>query len=200
MTDQATLEAASLDESSYRLPKTVVPERYELTLAPDLAAFTYTGEERVSVQVHAPVREIVLNAVDLEIGEAHLANQAGTRLDGTVTLEPENERARIALAGTAEPGAWTLHLTFSGILNDKLHGFYRSTYRDDAGNEHVIATTQMEATDARRAFPCWDEPEMKAVFSVTLVVDEGLMAVSNGQQVSETPLGTARRPSPSPTR
>ncbi|MDP8921886.1 MAG: M1 family metallopeptidase [Chloroflexota bacterium] len=193
MTDQATLEAVPLDESSYRLPKTVVPERYELTLAPDLGAFTYTGEERVAIQVREPVQEIVLNALDLDIREAYLANNAGVRLDGAVTLEPENERARIALAGRAEPGAWTLHLSFSGILNDKLHGFYRSTYRDENGNEHVIATTQMEATDARRAFPCWDEPEFKAVFAVTLVVDEDLMAISNAREISSTPVGDGKK-------
>ena len=57
------------------------------------------------------------------------------------------------------------------MLNDKLRGFYRSTYRDDDGAEHVIATTQMQSTDCRRVFPCWDEPDFKAVFAVTLVVD-----------------------------
>ena len=77
-------------------------------------------------------------------------------------------------------GPATLHLAFTGILNDKLHGFYRSTFTDDDGVEHVIATTQFEATDARRAFPCWDEPDLKAVFEVTLVVDDGLAAYSNG--------------------
>ena len=72
---------------------------------------------------------------------------------------------------------------FSGILNDKLRGFYRSTFTDDDGNEQVIATTQFEATDARRAFPCWDEPDFKAVFGVTLVVPTDLLAVSNGAEI-----------------
>ena len=63
-------------------------------------------------------------------------------------------------------------LRFRGILNDKLRGFYRSTFTDDDGVERVIATTQFEATDARRAFPCWDEPDFKARFAITLVVDE----------------------------
>ena len=74
-------------------------------------------------------------------------------------------------------------ISFTGILNDKLRGFYRSTYRDDAGTEHVIATTQMQATDCRRAFPCWDEPDFKAVFGITLVIDPALLAVSNGPEV-----------------
>ena len=91
------------------------------------------------------------------------------------------------------PGPATLHLAFTGILNDKLHGFYRSTFTDDAGVEHVIATTQMESTDARRAFPCWDEPELKATFEITLVVDDALAAYSNGPVVEETPEAGGKR-------
>ena len=193
MPESATAQAALPDESSYRLPKTVLPERYELTLAPDLAAFTYTGEERVTLQISEPVSEILLNAAEgLEIHEATLTNAAGDSLTGTVTLDPDEERAKIGLSGTAAPGSWTLDLKFNGILNDKLAGFYRSTYTDADGVQQVIATTQMEAVDARKAFPCWDEPEMKAVFSVTLVVDEGLMAVSNGAEVSRTPAGNGK--------
>ena len=117
------------------------PGQLELTLAPDLSAFTYTGEERVTVRVSEPVGEILLNAhEDIEIQEAVLTNAAGDRLTGTVTNVPEEERARIALSGTAAPGAWTLDLTFTGILNDKLAGFYRSTYTDADGNPANGAT------------------------------------------------------------
>ena len=193
MPDQATEAAPVPDERSYRLPKTVTPERYELSLAPDLAAFTYSGEEHVSLSITEATSQILINVVDLDIQSAALSNASGASLTGTVTMIPEEERASIALSGEAAPGAWTLDLRFSGILNDKLHGFYRSTYTDANGEQQVIATTQMEAVDARRAFPCWDEPEMKAVFSVTLVVDEGLMAVSNGQQIAETPLGNGKK-------
>src|SRR5205807_590012 len=83
------------------------------------------------------------------------------------------------------PGAWTLRLRFRGILNDKLRGFYRSTYKDAAGASKVLAATQFEATDARRAFPCWDEPAFKAVFATTLVIDPALTAVSNTAVASE---------------
>ena len=96
MPDQATAQAAAPDESSYRLPKTVVPERYELTLAPDLQAFTYTGEERVALTISEPTNEILLNALDLDIHEATLTSASGERLTGTVTMLPEDERARIA--------------------------------------------------------------------------------------------------------
>ncbi len=86
-----------------------------------------------------------------------------------------------------------MHLRFRGVLNDKLRGFYRSTFKDGDGAEQVIATTQMEPVDARRAFPCWDEPDKKAVFAVTLVVAEDLLALSNGAQVSEEATGDGRR-------
>ena len=66
-------------------------------------------------------------------------------------------------------GDLRIEITFTGILNDRLRGFYRSTFTDDAGNQRVIATSQMQSTDCRAAFPCFDEPDFKAVFAVTLV-------------------------------
>ena len=174
-------------ESEYRLPRTVIPLHYELTLAPDLQAFTFEGVETVTIEIHESVREIVLNAAELEISSVSLRS-GDLSIDGTVTLDEQTERATIALASTAEPGEWQLTLAFTGILNDKLAGFYRSTFKDGEGNERVIATTQFESTDARRAFPCWDEPDFKAVFGVTLVVDEGLTAISNGPVERDTPL------------
>jgi puromycin-sensitive aminopeptidase len=181
------------DPVTYRLPRTVEPERYELTLTPDLDAAAFAGEAKVQVRVNEPITEIVLNAVELDIHSAELVGGAGSRLSGRVTLDDSEERAIISLDGTARPGPWVLHLTFTGILNDKLHGFYRSTFKDEDGNERVIATTQFEATDARRAFPCWDEPDFKASFAVTLIVDDALTAVSNGAVVDEQDLGDGKR-------
>jgi puromycin-sensitive aminopeptidase len=181
------------DAVTYRLPRTVEPERYELTLTPDLDAATFAGEVRVTVRVNEPVTEVVLNAVDLEIHSVELVGEDGTLLSGEVSIDEAEERAIIGLGGTADPGAWQLHLTFTGNLNDKLAGFYRSTFKDEDGNERVIATTQFEATDARRAFPCWDEPDFKASFAVTLIVDSALTALSNGAAVEELDLGNGKR-------
>src|SRR5262249_11223327 len=89
------------------------------------------------------------------------------------------------LGGPAARGRWRLRLTFRGTLNDKLRGFYRSVYKDPSGVSRTMAATQFEATDARRAFPCWDEPSFKAVFAVTLAIDPALTAVSNTAIVSE---------------
>jgi puromycin-sensitive aminopeptidase len=176
----------------YRLPSNVTPDRYDLRLTPDLSAFTFAGEERVAVQLHRATAEVVLNALELEI-DSVVAECAGKSLAGRVEFEVARERAHLHFDETLGVGAWTLVIKFRGVLNDKLHGFYRSQYTDKAGKTVTIATTQFEATDARRAFPCWDEPALKAVFKVTLVVDENLTALSNAGIASERPIGGGKK-------
>jgi puromycin-sensitive aminopeptidase len=184
---------AQLPESErYRLPRTAVPSRYELELEPDLAGATFAGTCATTVEVTETTDVVVQNAAELVVSEAWLA-PAGTagdqgRIDATrIELDEELERLSLHFAEAARPGAWVLHTVFTGILNDKLRGFYRSTFTDADGNEEVIATTQMEATDARRAFPCWDEPDLKAVFAITMVIDPDDFVVSNAAEISRAP-------------
>ncbi|MGD9998437.1 MAG: M1 family metallopeptidase [Ilumatobacteraceae bacterium] len=165
-----------MTDDRYRLPRTVVPSRYTLTLEPDLGSASFTGTAHIDVDVREPVTEIVLNAIELGIDSV--------AVDGTAAeyhLDDDTERLHVHVA----PGQGEHQLTigFTGTLNDKLRGWYRSTYRDADGVEHVIATSQMQATDCRRAFPCWDEPDFKAVFDITLVIEPHLLAVSNGAEV-----------------
>ncbi len=193
MTEQPAIgDGVNDDEARYRLPRTVIPHRYDLVLEPDLDAVAFSGSEAVVVEIVEPVDEIVLNAADLEVGPGRLEGPAGTLEVSTIRQDPETERVHLFLSGTAEPGEWTLHLDFRGTLSDQLQGFYRSTFVDDAGVTRTIATTQFESTDARRAFPCWDEPDLKAVFGVTLVAAEGLLAISNGPEVGREPTGDGR--------
>ena len=183
-----------MPEKSHRLPTTVTPERYEIRLTPDLTTWTFSGEEKVSIQVHEAVREIVLNAAELEFHSVSLKLQNGTVLQGRSQLDSENEQAKLSFAEAVPVGRCELQISFSGILNDKLHGFYRSTYKDSNGREKPLASTQFESTDARRAFPCWDEPACKAVFQVTLIVDEKLTAICNTRLLRETLLpGTGKK-------
>jgi puromycin-sensitive aminopeptidase len=170
----------------YRLPRHVMPTRYDLRLEPDLAAFTFAGNETVTVTVTEPTAELLLNAVELEITEAQIAQDSGPALAGRIEPDERAERCRLTFPQAIPPGVWKLRLAFKGTLNDKLRGFYRSTYQDQAGRTKPLAATQFEATDARRAFPCWDEPDFKAVFSTTLVIDPALTAVSNARVLSET--------------
>jgi puromycin-sensitive aminopeptidase len=183
------------DTSAYKLPTNVRPSRYEIKLTPDLQNFTFVGEESIDIAVREATNEILLNAVELEVQSA-VAKKDGTstEYDAQVTMEEANERVVLRFSHNLEPGKWTLQLNFTGILNDKLNGFYRSSYKDSQGDTKIIATTQFEATDARKAFPCWDEPEHKAVFGITLVVDNNLTAISNAGIKSEEPVaGTSKK-------
>jgi puromycin-sensitive aminopeptidase len=137
------------------------------------------------VTVTEPTSEIWLNAAELTISEVTITRDGGPLHRGTASLDEEHERACLRFAETIAPGSWRLRLIFRGTLNDKLRGFYRSTYKDASGATRTLAATQFEATDARRAFPCWDEPAFKAVFAATLAIDPALTAVSNTAPVSE---------------
>jgi puromycin-sensitive aminopeptidase len=165
----------------------VLPLRYTLELEPDLAAARFTGHVEIDVDVKEPVEEIVLNAAELEIDGVEVESGG----DVPVEFETDDAAERLILhpAAPVDPGRATIRITFRGILNDQLRGFYRSTFTDDDGREQVIATTQFQAADARRAFPCWDEPDFKSVFAVSLVVDPEMLAVSNGPEVDRTPTG-----------
>ena len=169
----------------HRLPRAVTPQSYTLRLSPDLRTATFNGSVSIDVTVHSSVECIVMNAKELTITSVHV--------DGTEagwSLHEASERLIIDIS--CDAGNSTIDINFAGVLNDKLRGFYRSTYVDDKGEEQVIATTQMQSTDCRRAFPCFDEPDFKAVFRVALEVDEGLLAISNGREISRTSLSSGR--------
>ena len=170
----------------YRLPRTAISSRYDIRLEPDLTTLTFRGQQTVALDVTESISEVVLNAIELAIDSASLENDRGETIRATATMEEASERCRLALASPAARGRWRLRLAFRGTLNDKLRGFYRSVYKDPSGVSRTMAATQFEATDARRAFPCWDEPSFKAVFAVTLAIDPALTAVSNTAIVSET--------------
>ena len=173
----------------YRLPRSVVPSRYDIRLEPDLTTLTFRGEETIAVSVAEPVSEIVLNAVELAVDEAVVVDARGAEQRASVSLDETAERCRLAFTASVAPGAGRLRIRFRGTLNDKLRGFYRSVYKDPGGVTRTMAATQFEATDARRAFPCWDEPAFKAVFSVTLAIDPALTAVSNTRILAKTTEG-----------
>jgi puromycin-sensitive aminopeptidase len=184
--DDMTAETGVQTNDPYRLPRHIVPHRYELRLEPDLASATFAGRETIDLTIHQPTSTILMNALDLAISSAVIDGPGTQPLAGAIELDASTQRCRLSFPRSLAPGAWRLHLTFNGTLNDQLRGFYRSTYQDQAGVTHTLAATQFEATDARRAFPCWDEPDFKAVFATTLVVDHALTAVSNTRIAAES--------------
>ena len=180
-----TMPSTNVHHDPYRLPRHVIPTHYDLRIEPDLSSHSFVGHEVATLTVTEPTAEIILNAVELDISSATLSGVAGTSHAGTVFLDHDLQRCRISFPSLISPGEWTLNLAFRGTLNDKLRGFYRSSYKDEQGVSHHLAATQFEATDARRAFPCWDEPHFKAVFAVTLVIDPALTAISNSRVVDD---------------
>ena len=181
------------DGSGFRLPRNVVPSRYDITIETDLDGSRFRGEEDVAVTVHEATSTIVLNAKELEISDVRVSSADGAAVDVTgVEVDGEAERVTIALAEPLRPGSAVVHLAFAAPLNQRLVGYYRSTYTDEQGVERTIATSHFEATDARRAFPCWDEPDLKAVYGMTLVVKDGITALSNGPEVGRERLDDGR--------
>ena len=168
------------------LPANVKPNKYRLTLQPDLNTFTFKGEQTVDIEIVEPTARIVLNAAELEITGVTLQRNGSETSTHSVSLDADTETVTLDFGRTLSPGRAQLEMEFTGILNDRLVGFYRSEYQDAEGQTRHLATTQFEATDARRAFPCWDEPAQKAVFDVTLIFDEAYQAVSNTPIVEES--------------
>ena len=167
------------ESDAVMLPTNVRPVHYGLTLTPDLTKATFAGQVSIDLEILDSTDTVVLNAIELEIASSSVTLPDGSERKGKVALDEEAETASFRFGDALPAGRATLDITFTGVLNDKLRGFYRSRYVDASGEERYLATTQFEATDARRAFPCWDEPALKASFQVTLVVPSELQAVSN---------------------
>jgi aminopeptidase N/puromycin-sensitive aminopeptidase len=170
-----------------RLPGGVRPVHYSLTITPDLAKATFAGTETLEVVLDKPASAITLNAAEIEFG----AVTAERREQGTgnrepqaavVTLDAAKEQATLRFARALPAGAVTLEIAYTGILNDKLRGFYLSKSKT-----RRYGVTQFEATDARRAFPCFDEPALKATFDISLILDAGDTAISNMKMVGDGP-------------
>lgn len=174
---------------AYVLPQAVKPTKYSLKLQPDLEQFTFSGEETISIDVVEVASQIVLNSIELEVQSAALVINGATSSASNISYDTTKETVTLDFGQRINPGQGTLALAFTGVLNDKLRGFYRSRYTGDDGRERTLATTQFEATDARRAFPCWDEPAHKASFDLTLVIPSDLVAVSNNPVVYESAAG-----------
>jgi aminopeptidase N len=164
-----------------RLPDNVVPDHYSLTFTPDLRSATFAGQETIDVRVIHPGNSVTLNSAEIEFQKVNIS-QGGNTQEAKVTLDPAKEQATLTLPNSLAAGPATIEAQFTGVLNDKLHGFYLAKTR-----LRNYATTQFESTDARRAFPSFDEPALKATFDVTLIVDKADTAISNGRIISDTP-------------
>jgi puromycin-sensitive aminopeptidase len=180
-------------KNPYRLARSVVPSAYRIFITPDLEKFTFSGRVEIDVEIKESVSTLTLNAVELELGAATVSADGTSYRSLEHSMDDTYETATFVFDRELPAGPAIVEIAFDGILNDQLHGFYRSTYKDESGTEHVIATTQFENTDARRAFPCWDEPAFKATYQVNLTIPSGLKAYSNSPVESDTDLGNGQR-------
>jgi len=168
--------------SAQRLPEVAAPENYKLTFTPDLDKAKFEGDETISIRVLKPTSEITLNAVDIDFHEVSITSGGGTQ-KATVTPQKEKEMVALSVPKPLAEGPATIHITYTGILNDEMRGLYLG--KDDQGRKY--AATQLEATDARRAYPSFDEPGYKATFDITAVAEKGMVALSNYKAISDTP-------------
>ncbi len=169
--------------NDFRLRNDVRPSRYELRFDLDLDTWTSKGTGRITLRTEQPSREIVLHSVDLDITRGRLG---GTEMQG-VTYDGESQTATLTFPRELDRGEHVLELEWSGEIREALRGLYRSTR-----GEERYAATQFEAADARRAFPCFDEPEFKATWAIELVHETSLVPISNAPIVEQREAGPGR--------
>jgi aminopeptidase N len=165
-------------ETPGKLPKEVVPTEYSIRVVPDIDNFTFAGSETVKLNVRSPVRQLVLNALELKIEGASLDGKE--LLASAIRIDKETELLTLTLPQELTAGDHSLTLRFTGKINQQGQGLFYMHYQEQgSGARKIMLGTQFEATDARRFFPCWDEPAFRARFQLTVVVPENWLAVSN---------------------
>jgi puromycin-sensitive aminopeptidase len=171
-------KVTKLKPKPIRLSKDVVPVHYTITLTPDLEAHVFSGTETIDIQVKKNTKSITIHAKDLELFDVSIKQGKVIVNAKDISYDDKHESATFTFEKSITVGRAKLTISFRGILNDLMRGFYKSRYHVD-GKEHFMATTQFEANDARRCIPCFDEPAMKASFQVSLVIPNGKVAISN---------------------
>ena len=174
----------SFKDTPGKLPKDVVPTDYSVRIVPDIDKLTFAGTETVKLNVRHRVRQLVLNVLELKI---EAASMDGKELPGSVIkTDTKNELLTLALPSGLATGEHTLTLRFTGKINEQGQGLFYMRYQEQGtGARKIMLGSQFEATDARRFFPCWDEPVFRARFQLTAVVPENWLAVSNMPVESE---------------
>jgi aminopeptidase N len=172
------------DTTPGKLPKDVVPVDYRIAIVPDAASKTLTGTETIVVDVRKPVTTIALNSLNERL--------SGVTLDGAavpgVQSDDEKQTTTLTPAAPVAAGRHTLAFAYAGKLETAPQGLFVQPYRNGTATGTMLST-QFEATDARRMFPCWDEPVFRATFQLTVTVPASWSVVSNMPVATRTENG-----------
>ncbi|RAH63865.1 M1 family metallopeptidase [Aspergillus aculeatinus CBS 121060] len=174
------------------LPDVAIPVHYDVSLF-DLQFsdnWGYNGTVKVKARVTRPTKEIVLNSKEIEVQKVEIYGEDGTKLSEASEISYDRTSERVAFKFPSEiaPSDILLSMNFTGTMNNAMAGFYRSKYipvvepvedTPKEGDFHYMLSTQFESCDARRAFPCFDEPNLKATFDFEIEVPTGQTALSN---------------------
>ncbi|GFY53408.1 aminopeptidase N [Trichonephila inaurata madagascariensis] len=176
-----------------RLPRSVVPDHYDVELQPFIfpGNFTFEGKVRIVIRVLEPTDNVTLHINNVTVREESVRLN-GADAPGVASVSEDKERQFYILhlkSNLVAGRQYEVLLDYLGSLNDQLAGFYRSSYKDEDGQTRWLATTQFQPTDARRAFPCFDEPGLKATFNITLVRPDNLTSLSNMPLIDSKPRG-----------
>jgi aminopeptidase N len=172
----ATAAKAKAVAPHVSLPTNVSPDRYEITITPDVEKLTFTGQERIALTVKSATDRIVLNAADIAFQKATLSGETGAP---TVTLDKDQQTATFAFGHSLKPGRYTLSLDYTGVIYEQASGLFALDYTGEGGKKQRAIFTQFENSDARRFIPSWDEPGVKAIYALTVQAPADQMAVSN---------------------
>ena len=186
----------SFDSTPGRLPKNVVPEHYDVAVTPDIKTLSFAGRESITLQVLASTDRIIFNSLNETLTDVRLDGQpaAGT------TSDDERQLTTVRLAHPAVVGRHRLTFDYRGKIEERPQGLFLQHYAYPGAAAGQLLSTELEATDARRLFPCWDEPAFRAVFELTVTVPSGWVTLSNmpvAQRTTQGALATVRfRPTP----
>ncbi len=183
-------------KSPFRLPKNIKPVKYDLVIDPDLTAQTFSASVVIDIKITEPTNKIYLHSKELTIGAVFIREITKSKKIEKVSLVPkitylEKDNAMVLEVPKKISGSWEVSISYTGLIHEDLRGFYISKYLpagkegDHNGAEELIGATQFEAIDARRALPCFDEPEMKAIFNLKLIVDKQYSAISNTEVIKK---------------
>ncbi|KAL1709873.1 hypothetical protein EV121DRAFT_252475 [Schizophyllum commune] len=183
-----TMSTAAAEDSKFRLPTNVRPTHYDVTVQTDLEKLTFSGFVKINLDIKEDTKDLVLNSSDLELSPARIWSDSlkTEQVQSNTSFEKTQERLTVSFPTALPAGSKaTLTIPFHAPLTGSMMGYYRAQWEDEGVKKHY-ALTQFEPTAARRAFPCWDEPLLKATFAITLVSRDGTVNLANMNDISES--------------